>query len=250
MIKPKQKVPPELEKMIKKTKALLEEFERNPGHRDDNNTKDELVMKRLKEQGARLLMQLVGEDHRCYEEWLSGPGYGNYLKSYRWNAAVCLNHYLGILLSLKGGILEDQIRSIPSNPSELFEEMQFHKVIVRATEQLYKDGHYTQAIFEAFKAVNSFVKEKSGQSNLDGKNLMAQVFRKENPVIRLNKLKSISDKDEQEGFKFLFMGAMVGIRNPKAHDNVVQTDPIRTLEYLSLASLLLRRAEEGKLRKS
>ena len=50
-----------------------------------------------------------------------------------------------------------------------------------------------------------------------------------------------------EGFKFLFKGATIGIRNPKAHDNVIQTDPYKTLEYLGLASLLMRRIEEGKI---
>ena len=67
------------------------------------------------------------------------------------------------------------------------------------------------------------------------------------PIIKLNDLLTTSDRDEQEGFKFLFKGAMIGIRNPKAHDNVVQTDPYRTLEYLGLASLLMRKIEEGKL---
>jgi len=63
----------------------------------------------------------------------------------------------------------------------------------------------------------------------------------------VNKGVTQSDKDEQEGFKFLFMGAMVGIRNPKAHDNVVQIDPYRTLEYLSFASLLMRKIEKGEI---
>lgn len=243
-------IPIELEETIAKTKAILDEFERNPGRIDDKNTQDELEMKRLKEQGARLIEGLTGKGHRYYDEWMKGAGYGNYLESYRWNAAIRLRHYLGILLSLKDGIREAQVKSIPSDPLKLYEGMQFHKEIINASEQLFKDGHYAPAIFEAFKAVNNFVKKKTGKSDLDGKDLMAQAFRLENPIIKLNRLHSTSDKAEQEGFMFLFMGAMVGIRNPKAHDNVVQTDPVRTLEYLSLASLLVRRAEEGELRKS
>ena len=43
------------------------------------------------------------------------------------------------------------------------------------------------------------------------------------------------------------MGAMVGIRNPKAHDNIIQADPYRMLEYLAFASLLMKRVEEGKV---
>lgn len=133
------------------------------------------------------------------------------------------------------------------NPNTLFDLLKFHPRIKEASERLFKDNHYAQAILEAFKVVNNFVKEKSGKQEWDGKNLMTKVFRKENPIIRFNKLETISDKDEQEGFMFLFMGAMVGIRNPKAHDNIIQTDPYKTLEYLSFASLLAKKVDEGKL---
>jgi uncharacterized protein (TIGR02391 family) len=133
-------------------------------------------------------------------------------------------------------------------PNYLFDKMQFHPRLIAASKSLFESGHYAQAIFEAFKAVNNFIKQKTGL-NLDGKQLMAKAFNEEGPVIKLNELKTQSDRDEQEGFKFLFMGAMEGIRNPKAHDNVVQTDPYRTLEYLGFASLLMKRAEEGKVKR-
>jgi uncharacterized protein (TIGR02391 family) len=126
----------------------------------------------------------------------------------------------------------------------LFDSMQFHPKIVKASKKLFKDGHYSDAIFRAFTEVNNSVKAKT-RSELDGKALMAQAFRIENPLIKLNELETQSERDEQEGFMFLFMGAMVGIRNPKAHDNIIQIDPLRTLEYLALASLLMKRVEEG-----
>lgn len=133
------------------------------------------------------------------------------------------------------------------NPNTLFDLLKFHPRIREASERLFKNNHYAQAILEAFKAVNNFVKEKSGKQEWDGKNLMTKVFRRENPIIRFNELKTVSEKDEQEGFMFLFMGAIVGIRNPKAHDNIIQTDPYKTLEYLSFASLLAKKVDEGKL---
>lgn len=136
----------------------------------------------------------------------------------------------------------------PKNTSELFlrlfDSMQLHPKIVEASRKLFEDEHYRDAILRAFIEVNNFVKAKTGLE-LDGKALMSKAFRIENPVIKLNELKTQSEKDEQEGFMFLFMGAMVGIRNPKAHDNIIQADPLRTLEYLAFASLLMRRAEEG-----
>jgi uncharacterized protein (TIGR02391 family) len=107
---------------------------------------------------------------------------------------------------------------------------------------LFESKHYAQAIFEAFKAVECYVKEKTGQT-LSGKDLMAKVFREDAPIIKLNDLSDQIDRDEQEGFKFLFMGAMVGIRNPKAHSMIDQQDPYLTLEYLAFASMLLKRID-------
>lgn len=131
-------------------------------------------------------------------------------------------------------------------PSYLFDRMQFHPRVIRVSESLFKTGNYAQAIFEAFKAVDNFVKEKTALT-LDGQALMSKVFDENEPIIKLNDLLTRSDRDEQEGFKFMFKGATIGIRNPKAHGNVIQTDPYRTLEYLSFASLLMRRIEEGKV---
>jgi uncharacterized protein (TIGR02391 family) len=124
-------------------------------------------------------------------------------------------------------------------PDQLFNLMRFHPKIVEASKSLFESKHYAQAIFEAFKAVENFVKKKSG-STLYGKQLMATVFNEDKPIIQVPEAGHF-DKDVQEGFKFLFMGGTLGIRNPKAHDMVVQDDPFVTLEYLAFASLLLKR---------
>jgi uncharacterized protein (TIGR02391 family) len=114
-----------------------------------------------------------------------------------------------------------------------------HPKVVEASQTLFESEHYAQAIFEAYKAVENFVKEKSG-STLYGKNLMAVAFNEENPIINVPE-DGHFDKDVQEGFKLLFMGATQGIRNPKAHQQIIQNDPYITLEYLGFASLLLKR---------
>ena len=139
---------------------------------------------------------------------------------------------------------EQATKAIP-----LFTSLQLHPKVIEVSQSLFETGHYSPAIFEAFKAVSNLVKEKTGLS-LDDKDLMTRVFNEDNPIIKLNEGKTRSDRNEQEGFRFLFMGAIVGIRNPKAHETVIQTDPYKTLEYLAFASLLMRRVEEGKITKS
>jgi len=149
---------------------------------------------------------------------------------------------------LEAVILDDTLAAISSNsaidPLDLFDQLGIHPTIVESSRSLLASGHYAQSIFEAFKRVNIEVKQISGMKNKDGKDLMANAFGEVLPAIRLNALESQSDKDEQEGFKFIYMGAMLGIRNPKAHDAVAQKDPYKTLEYLGLASLLMKRLDE------
>jgi uncharacterized protein (TIGR02391 family) len=142
--------------------------------------------------------------------------------------------------------VENEHTGLAEKPIQIFNAMQFHNKVVEASRKLFKDGHYRDAIYRAFVEVNNFVKDKAN-SQLDGKRLMSTVFSLDNTVIKINSLRTQSDRDEQEGFMFLFMGAMEGIRNPKAHENIIQNDPYRTLEYLGLASLLMKIAEEGSL---
>ena len=106
------------------------------------------------------------------------------------------------------------------------------------------DGHYADAIFAAFREVNCAVREISGLSDLDGTQLMNRAFSLDRPIIKLTKLATRSEKDEHVGFMQLFSGASMGIRNPKAHANIRQDASYKTLEYLSLASLLLKRLDE------
>ena len=74
---------------------------------------------------------------------------------------------------------------------------------------------------------------------------MLDVFNVKSPILKLNQLRSVSDRDEQEGFMHLFAGAIQGIRNPKGHDEIIQTDALKTLEYLCLASLLAKTVDSS-----
>jgi uncharacterized protein (TIGR02391 family) len=130
--------------------------------------------------------------------------------------------------------------------NDLFDGMRFHSKVIEVSEGLFKDGHYSEAILQSLIALNACVKEKSGVTDRDGFDLMNHVFSEERPILKLNELKTTTDKDEQRGFRFIYAGSMEGIRNPKAHDIIVQKNPFKTLEYLALASLLFRRLDEAK----
>jgi len=123
----------------------------------------------------------------------------------------------------------------------LYDAIKLHPKITNVSRELFKDGHYAQAIFEAYKAVENFVQDKSGET-LYGTNLMEKVFNEENPIIKVPEAGHYH-KDIQRGFRHLFVGASQGIRNPKAHKEVIQKDPYITLQYLAFFSFLLKRID-------
>jgi len=109
-----------------------------------------------------------------------------------------------------------------------------HPSVQEVASELFNNGHFRQAILDTYIALSVAVKRKS---NLDVDNtaLMRNAFSPKNPV-----LIAASDPGEQEGFMYLFAGAMLAIRNPKAHSLSEQSDPQRTLEWLSFASVLFK----------
>lgn len=147
-----------------------------------------------------------------------------------------------------GRILLDLARTFKIN-SKKYLFIDLHPKVKEHSLELFNNGHYAPAIFESVKALDNFIRRKANIMNEHSSNAMAITFNKKNPIIKLNALATRSDKDEQEGFMHLYIGAIKGIRNPKAHDIIIQVDRNRTLEYLAFLSLLFRRAEEGKVEK-
>jgi len=131
--------------------------------------------------------------------------------------------------------------------SDMTEKSELHSKVLAASGKLLQDGHYPQAVFEAFKALEEYVKAKSGIKNKTGKNLMTYVFDENKPILKIKPSLPDTAAEEQEGFRFLFMGAMLGIRNPKAHYSVIQKDKVKTVQYLAFASLLFKIVDEATL---
>jgi len=122
--------------------------------------------------------------------------------------------------------------------------LDLHPEIARAASELYQDGHYTNAIEDAVKALNALVRLRSGV-DADGIGLMQTAFSLKNPVLRFNDLADQSDRDEQQGFMMMFAGAVAGLRNPRAH-KLIKDDPERALEFIAFVSLLAKLLDGAK----
>ncbi|TET68834.1 MAG: TIGR02391 family protein [Candidatus Aminicenantes bacterium] len=121
-----------------------------------------------------------------------------------------------------------------------------HPSVTDVARKRFEDGHYADSVESAFKALNKAVKDlvkKCTGKELDGASLMRKALSPNNPVIVLDDLSKESGRNVQQGYMDLFAGAMSGIRNPKAHDNI-DIDEVRAMHHLFLASLLFSKLDE------
>jgi uncharacterized protein (TIGR02391 family) len=131
------------------------------------------------------------------------------------------------------------------SPISQFDVVVRNEHVRGATKQLYRDGHYGRAVEEAFKCLNNHVKQRAALTQVDGDALMRTAFSANNPILRLNKGRTQSDRDEQQGYMDIFAGCMKGIRNPRAHDHQLEDDPATALELLTMASHLMDRLQQA-----
>lgn len=129
-----------------------------------------------------------------------------------------------------------------------FEARNIHPDFPIKVRKLFDDGYWEQSVFEAFKFIEKEVKRLSGLRGKSGSALMMDAFNEDKAKIKLNALITESEVDEQKGFKFIFTGAATGIRNPRGHEVDIGDTPDEALDYLALASLLLRRLDAAGLR--
>ncbi|MGH9327480.1 MAG: TIGR02391 family protein [Terriglobia bacterium] len=141
--------------------------------------------------------------------------------------------------------LADAGETVAGRTLKAYEGLELDPAIERAVGELFRDGHYSNAVEDAVKALNSLVKLNSGMDDKDGSALMEFVFSPNKPVLKFNDLQDAADRDEQKGFMMLFSGAVAGLRNPRAH-KLMKDDPERALEFIAFISLLAKLAGEAK----
>lgn len=153
-------------------------------------------------------------------------------------------------LERKVKVLEAVINELPAATPEPRQIEDFwsrlHPSVVQTSKARFESGHRADAVEAALKELNSTIKEhvrKATGLEFDGADLMNRAFSPNSPVVRLADLSTEDGKNIQKGYMQIYAGAMTGIRNPKAHANVV-IDETRAIHHLHLASLLYQVFDE------
>jgi uncharacterized protein (TIGR02391 family) len=122
----------------------------------------------------------------------------------------------------------------------------FHAEIIRHCQTLFIQGNYFHAVFEACKVYNKLVREKASSSK-DGEALMMDVWGWQNGVLKITACQTDTDKNVQDGIKFLSAGLMRAVRNPTAHEPALHWPIAKEdcLDMLNFVSFLLRQLDKA-----
>ena len=121
-----------------------------------------------------------------------------------------------------------------------------HPQIISVAKGRFNDGHYADAVEAAFKEINTRVKKiyrDRTSVEKDGAKLMQAAFSVQNPIIKLGDISTETGANIQQGYMEMFVGAMIGIRNPQAHNNLLISKD-KAIRKLHFASMLMYKIDD------
>lgn len=238
----------QIQESIPKLERRLDELEKVQIESWNEDIRNDLDM--LQKKTEETLSQVFGKNTAEYDRYkvesfnfrvsmnIRGTPEHEWIRGYQRAVANAVSN-VKTAIEMLNERLDDMGVSPTGQTLRAYDGLDLHAEIDRAAGQLYRNGHYANAIEDAVKALNNLVRLRSGVEDKDGTALMEQVFSPKGPVLKFNQLQDQSDRDEQRGFMMMFSGAVAGLRNPRAH-NLIEDDPERSLEFVAFVSLLAK----------
>jgi hypothetical protein len=110
---------------------------------------------------------------------------------------------------------------------------------------LMEGGRTSEAVFEALQLVQERVRSLTASDD-SGRTLMESVFDARNPRLDVTTTTGKPAEDEREGFRLLFIGAVLGLGCLDGAGRAVPLTLEETLEYLAVISMLMRRLDRAE----
>lgn len=124
-----------------------------------------------------------------------------------------------------------------------------HPRVIQLAQTRFNNNLYADSVSACLREINTIVKNYVRQTinqELDGAALMTCAFSANNPIIEFADLTTESGRNIQLGYMKIFEGAMIGIRNPKAHANLYP-DENKAIHFLFLASFMFVKLQEAAI---
>lgn len=126
-----------------------------------------------------------------------------------------------------------------------------HPLIIKSSKSLFLSGHYANAAEDAFIEINARVKKlykklrPESTEIPDGVDLMNKMFSDKTPIMEICDRKTDTGINIHNGTRFMLVGAISALRNPKAHSNDEELLPEEAMRRLMFASMLMFRIDEA-----
>lgn len=163
------------------------------------------------------------------------------VKSNQFLSSIEANCILLQLEKLKTIVLENL--SIFQTETYIIEFL--HSSIQEQCAEKFYNGHYADAVESGCKEINARLKKiyisKTG-SEKDGDALFTSIFSKKNPILQFEDMKTMSGENVQLGYMMMFQGMWIGLRDPKAHENI-DLSKDQALERLVFLSMLMNKID-------
>lgn len=242
-----QSLPPKKQEIIREIILELDSFDFNKNHYyndlEPQSHIDDFVFSKVK----------------ALKKWAEGEGWTQIVQSFD-SLEMIPGRAPYFVEELRGFTFPEMLRMcnlMEKNDSIINNEAIWeiiHPRIKAIARSRFESNHYSDAVEAVFKELNTVIKnyvKRKTNEEYDGAKLMRRAFSPNNPLVLLGDLDSESGKSYQNGFMDIFAGAIMGIRNPHAHDNL-DTDKPKAIHLIYLASLLMytfdERIEESQLR--
>ncbi|MBR1034122.1 TIGR02391 family protein, partial [Bradyrhizobium liaoningense] len=120
----------------------------------------------------------------------------------------------------------------------LLPEFLLHPDVRDASAEIFKIGRYDAAVFEAFKLVETKVRDAAGfTAEAHGMPMVAKAFNAENGPLML----ASDPAGERQGMQQFMAGAVSVFKNPRSHRNVDLSDPKEAAEMLIIGKRVFYR---------
>lgn len=215
----------------------------------------DLIMQKLQKMAAQPQMQISTTDISYIREGIlvaannttsTQPALANrllYMKDYLFNSVPqsygIISFYVdrmaaGAVLELLGLIKN----ACPHNDWCPY----IHPRISKVSHKLFMDGSYANAACDAFIEINDRIKQiyktqKPSEAQIpDGRDLVNKVFSEKDTILEICDRTTETGRNIHDGFRFMFVGAMAALRNPKAHKNEIisKEDAMRRIMFASM----------------
>lgn len=120
------------------------------------------------------------------------------------------------------------------------------EVLVDAIKSHYNNKDYTEVVRDALLCMTTEIRKKSNLTDDDGVDLINKAFSEKNPLIKINKLSTTTEKNKQAGIRDLSKGLIEYFRNPMSHSKQTYSKRIADAILVLLDDVVLNEIIDSK----